>query len=82
VVSTGAAYVLPTGSAVEFDHLSVADGEVLEVGGMRVQVFGLDGFRVVDVVRVDDRELPVVTETVDAAVRCPDCDAPCGRREL
>ena len=39
----GAPYVLPAGSAVEFDHLTVDDGAVLEVGGMRLQVLHTPG---------------------------------------
>ena len=35
---TGAAYVLPAGSDVAFDHVSVGDGEVLAVGTMRLRV--------------------------------------------
>ena len=41
--ATGAAYVLPAGSEVEFEHTSVGDGEVLEVGGMRVRVLHTPG---------------------------------------
>ena len=35
--------MLPAGSAVEFDHLTVDDGAVLEVGGMRLQVLHTPG---------------------------------------
>jgi glyoxylase-like metal-dependent hydrolase (beta-lactamase superfamily II)/rhodanese-related sulfurtransferase len=41
--ATGAAYVLPAGSEVEFEHTSVSDGELLEVGGMRVRVLHTPG---------------------------------------
>ena len=40
---TGAAYVLPAGSDVEFDHVSVADGEVLETGQLRLRVLHTPG---------------------------------------
>ncbi|MGI8697807.1 MAG: rhodanese-like domain-containing protein [Mycobacteriales bacterium] len=40
---TAAAYVLPTGSDVEFDHVSVADGEVLDAGAMRLRVMHTPG---------------------------------------
>jgi transposase len=36
-------------------------------------LFGLDGFRVVDVVRVADEVVQVVIETVDVLARCPGC---------
>jgi transposase len=42
-------------------------------------LFGLDEFRVVDVVRVDERELQVVIETHETVARCPDCDVPSSR---
>ncbi len=42
-------------------------------------LFGLDGFRVVDVARVDDCELQVVIGTVDVTARCPGCDSPSSR---
>lgn len=41
--ATGATYVLPAGSDVEFQHTSVADGDVLQVGGMRVRVLHTPG---------------------------------------
>ncbi|WP_345602880.1 MBL fold metallo-hydrolase [Pseudonocardia adelaidensis] len=41
--ATDATYVLPAGSDVEFEHTSVADGAVLEVGGMRVRVLHTPG---------------------------------------
>ncbi len=41
--ATGATYVLPAGSDVEFEHTSVADGDVAEVGGMRVRVLHTPG---------------------------------------
>lgn len=41
--ASSAAYVLPAGSEVEFEHTSVSDGEVLEVGGMRVRVLHTPG---------------------------------------
>lgn len=37
--------------------------------------FGLDGFRVVDVVRVDDRVIQVLIETVESSWACPECGA-------
>jgi hydroxyacylglutathione hydrolase len=40
---TGAAYVLPEGSGVEFDHVSVGDGEVLRAGEMRLRVMRTPG---------------------------------------
>jgi len=40
---TGAVYVMPAGSEVEFDHVPAADGEVLEVGAMRLQVLHTPG---------------------------------------
>jgi transposase len=36
-------------------------------------LFGLDGFRVIDVERVDDNLLRVVVETVDRHGACPGC---------
>ena len=39
-------------------------------------LFGLDSFRVVDVVRVADRLVQVVIETVDRQGLCPDCGSP------
>src|SRR5574342_750353 len=36
-------------------------------------LFGLDSFRVVDVVRVADRVVQVVVETVEPQGICPDC---------
>ena len=41
--AAGATYVLPAGSEVEFEHAGVTDGEVLEVGGMRVRVLHTPG---------------------------------------
>ena len=41
--TTGATYVLPTGSGVAFDHTGVADGDVLEAGAMRVRVLHTPG---------------------------------------
>lgn len=38
-------------------------------------LFGLDGFRVVDVVRVDDRMIQVLIETVKMSWACPECRA-------
>jgi transposase len=38
-------------------------------------LFGLDGFRVVDVVRVDDRVIQVLIETVELSWACPECGA-------
>jgi len=40
---TGAAYVLPEGSDVAFEHVSVADGDVLEAGAMRLRVLHTPG---------------------------------------
>ena len=40
---TGATYVLPTGSDVAFDHLSVSDDDVLEAGEIRVRVLHTPG---------------------------------------
>jgi len=40
---TGAAYLLPAGSGVEFDHTAVADGDVVEAGEMRVRVLHTPG---------------------------------------
>ena len=40
---TGAAYVLAEGSDVEFDHVAVRDGEVLEAGEMRLRVLHTPG---------------------------------------
>ncbi len=40
---TGAAYVLPADSEVAFDHISVGDGETLEVGRMRLRVLHTPG---------------------------------------
>ena len=39
-------------------------------------LFGLDSFRVVDVVRVADRVVQVVVETVEPQGFCPDCGRP------
>lgn len=38
-------------------------------------LFGLDGFRVVDVVRVDDRVIKVMIETLETSWAGPDCGA-------
>ena len=35
---TGARYLLPAGSGVEFEHTAVGEGEVVEAGRMRVRV--------------------------------------------
>ena len=40
---TGALYLLPAGSGVEFDHTAVGDGEVVEAGEMRVRVLHTPG---------------------------------------
>ena len=40
---TGATYVLPAGSDVEFDHSAVGDGDVIEAGQMRVRVLHTPG---------------------------------------
>jgi hydroxyacylglutathione hydrolase len=40
---TGALYLLPAGSGVEFDHTAVGDGDVVEAGEMRVQVLHTPG---------------------------------------
>lgn len=40
---TGAAYLLPTGSGVEFDHTAVGDGDMVEAGQMRVRVLHTPG---------------------------------------
>ncbi len=40
---TGAAYVLPAHSDVDFDHAAVSDGEVLEAGSMRLQALHTPG---------------------------------------
>jgi glyoxylase-like metal-dependent hydrolase (beta-lactamase superfamily II)/rhodanese-related sulfurtransferase len=40
---TGALYLLPAGSGVEFDHTAVGDGEVVEAGQMRVRVLHTPG---------------------------------------
>ena len=45
----------------------------------RSLLFGLDSFRVVDVVRVADRLLRVVIETVEPRGICPDCGVRSGR---
>ena len=72
---TGASYVLPAGSDVEFEHVSVADGEVLRAGGMRLRVLhtpghthhhvsyalSLAGGGVTDVPGVDQQVLAVFT---------------------
>jgi hydroxyacylglutathione hydrolase len=36
--ATGAAYILPAGSDVAFDHVRVGDGQVVEAGEMRLRV--------------------------------------------
>jgi hydroxyacylglutathione hydrolase len=41
--AAGATYVLPENSGVEFDHRSVGDGDVLEIGAMRVRVLHTPG---------------------------------------
>ena len=38
---TGAAYVLPAGSDVEFDHVSAVDGAVFETGQLRPPIRGI-----------------------------------------
>ena len=40
---TGAAYVLPADSGVEFDHVSAKDGQEIESGRMRLQVLHTPG---------------------------------------
>ena len=40
---TGALYLLPAGSGVEFDHTAVGDGEVVAAGRMRVRVLHTPG---------------------------------------
>jgi len=40
---TGAAYLLPAGSGVAFDHVAVGDGEVVEAGAMRLRVLDTPG---------------------------------------
>ncbi len=40
---TGAAYVLPSGSGVAFDHLAVSDGDGVEAGEMRLRVLATPG---------------------------------------
>jgi len=40
---TGAAYVLPEGSDVAFEHVSVGDGDFLEAGAMRLRVLHTPG---------------------------------------
>jgi hydroxyacylglutathione hydrolase len=40
---TGANYLLPAGSGAEFDHTAVGEGEVVEVGEMRVRVLHTPG---------------------------------------
>ena len=40
---TGARYLLPAGSGVEFDHTAVGDGDVVEAGRMRVRVLHTPG---------------------------------------
>ena len=40
---TGAAYLLPAGSGVEFEHTAVADGDVFQAGRMRVRVLHTPG---------------------------------------
>ena len=39
----GAAYVLPSGSDAEVDHIAVSDGEVVEAGRMRLKVLHTPG---------------------------------------
>ncbi|WP_089338570.1 MBL fold metallo-hydrolase [Blastococcus mobilis] len=39
----GAAYVLPSGSGVEVDHVAVSDGDVIEAGRMRLRVVHTPG---------------------------------------
>ena len=41
--TTGAAYVVPAGSGVEFEHVSAGDGEVLTTGAMRLRVLHTPG---------------------------------------
>jgi hydroxyacylglutathione hydrolase len=40
---TGALYVLPVGSDVQFEHVAVADGDVVEAGPMRLRVIHTPG---------------------------------------
>ena len=40
VARTGATAYLPAGAGVEFDHLALADGEVVELGNTEVQAIG------------------------------------------
>jgi glyoxylase-like metal-dependent hydrolase (beta-lactamase superfamily II)/rhodanese-related sulfurtransferase len=40
---TGAAYVLPSGSDVEIDHVAVSDGDVLEAGRLRLTAMHTPG---------------------------------------
>ncbi|WP_328346368.1 rhodanese-like domain-containing protein [Streptomyces violaceus] len=39
----GATYVLPTAEKVSYPHLGVADGDVIEAGGMRIRVVATPG---------------------------------------
>ncbi|MBJ7454367.1 MAG: MBL fold metallo-hydrolase, partial [Blastococcus sp.] len=39
----GAAYVMPSGSDAEVDHIAVSDGEVIEAGRMRLKVLHTPG---------------------------------------
>jgi glyoxylase-like metal-dependent hydrolase (beta-lactamase superfamily II) len=41
--AAGATYVLPAGSGAAFDHTSVRDGDVLEIGAMRVRALHTPG---------------------------------------
>jgi hydroxyacylglutathione hydrolase len=41
--TTGAAYVAPAGSGVEFEHVHAAEGDVLAAGAMRLRVLHTPG---------------------------------------
>ncbi len=58
---TGAAYVLAEASGVAFDHVAVADGQVLDAGSMRLRMLHTPGHT--------HTHVSYVLETVDGEVR-------------
>ena len=58
---TGAAYVLPADSGVDFDHVAAGDGDVVDAGGMRLRVLHTPGHT--------HHHVSYVLETGDGEVR-------------
>ena len=58
---TGASYVLPADSGVDFDHVAAGDGDVVDAGGMRLRVLHTPGHT--------HHHVSYVLETGDGEVR-------------